>query len=98
MMITIETIDAWKQCLQNPAQHGLKITPLQDFFSEAPTASSKEELAKQYMEHVSQVGGHLPKLILYIIMDSVFARFIAPDPQNLLGFRLTVKHPGQPAK
>lgn len=87
MILTPQAVDAYKQCLTNPNEHGISdFKPLAECFEECEQVTPKHILFESY---VAYLGRPLPKVIFYIIMDELYRHLIAKDEATKdLGYRL----------
>ena len=73
MVLSPETVNAYKELLTNPQKHGLQFKPLHELFEDFANYLQKP----------------LPKVIFYIIMDELYSHLIDKDEKTKdLGYRL----------
>lgn len=88
MILTPETVSAYKELITDPQKHGLELIAITDFFVKSDKVTAKHILAKAYIDHIQKP---LPKLILYIIMDEIYGCCRLKDENGNLGYNLTSK-------
>jgi len=90
MNLTPDAVNAFQSLLTEPKQHALPFESITDLFVKSDICTAKHILAKQYMEYLQR---HVPKVILYIIMDNVFGQCNGKDAEGSLGYYLEFKKP-----
>lgn len=90
MILNEQTVLVYQELLTNPGGHGLSFKPITECFSKSDTCVAKHELFNSYNEYL---GGRLPKVIGYIIMDNVFGVCSGKDESGNLGYYLQFNKP-----
>lgn len=86
MVLSKETVNAYKECLTNPQQHGLGFKPLSECFEISETATPKHTLYEGFLNYLQRP---LPKILFYIIMAELYGDFIDNDPiTGCIGYKL----------
>lgn len=86
MVLSPETVNAYKELLTNPQKHGLQFKPLHECFEEIEEVTPKHLLFEDFANYLQKP---LPKVIFYIIMDELYFHLIDKDEKtNNLGYRL----------
>lgn len=90
MELSPQTVDAYKELLINPNEHGFfDYKPLSACFEECEEVTPKHILFESYQAYL---GRPLPKVIFYIIMDDLYRHLIAKDEITKdLGYRLKLR-------
>lgn len=90
MELSKESVDAYKELLENPEKYGLEFRPLKECFESSDQVTPKHILFEQYIEYLQKP---LPKVIFYIIMDEVYGNLIGRKDEKPkdLGYKLTFK-------
>ena len=77
MNLTPKAVDAYKQLVTNPAEHGFfDYKPLAECFEESEEVTPKHIRFDSYVTYLSRP---LPKILFYIIMDEIYGNLIAKD-------------------
>lgn len=85
MELNPQVIDAYKQILSNPSEHGFDFKPIKDCFEKSEKVTAKHILFNQFIEYIKKP---LPKLIFYILMDEIFGVCNGKDESGNLGYHL----------
>lgn len=86
MVLSPETVNAYKELLTNPQKHGLSFKPMNECFEETEEVTPKHLLFEAFSNYLQKP---LPKVIFYIIMDELYSHLIGKDEtMKDLGYRL----------
>lgn len=86
MVLSPETVNAYKELLTNPQKHGLKFKPLNECFEETKEVTPKHLLFEAFLDYLQKP---LPKVIFYIIMDELYPHLTGKDETTKdFGYRL----------
>ena len=85
IMLTPETVSAYKTLMTKPKENGLDIPSLDEYFEEAEEGTAKHILFKDYLDRIQKP---LPKVFFYIIMDELYANKIVKCADGNLGYKL----------
>lgn len=87
MELNTQAIDAYKQILSNPSQHGFSFKPLKECFEVSDKVTAKHILFEQLIEVIKVP---LPKVIFYILMDEMYGFGNGKDEKGNLGYSLKI--------
>lgn len=85
MLITPQAVAAYKTLMMEPKENGLDFPPISEVFRPSEQATAKHILFQQYVDLIKKP---LPKIMFYIIMDSMYPQAHAADGN--LGYCVTI--------
>jgi len=88
MELNPQSVDAYKQLMTKPKDHGLDIPALEECFDEFEEGTPKHILYQQYIDKIQKP---LPKVFFYIIMDELYFKKITKCPDGNLGYKFKIK-------
>jgi hypothetical protein len=90
IQLTPQVVDAYRELITNPAKNGLELDAITDCFHVDSRVTAKHVLAETYIKHINKP---MPKLILYIIMDELYGKYIGKGEDGHAGYRLMFRPP-----
>lgn len=85
MELDPQTIEAYKECLNNPAKYNLKMQPFKDYFVQSENITALHVLAKDFQENVNR---NVTKFIIYLLLQDHFGNPNGKDTEGFGGYNL----------
>lgn len=79
MILSQESVSAYKKIMTDPKGNGLDFPPLSEVFEKTKSATAKHLLYEQYLSKIKKKRDQLPKVFFYIIMDEIYLQKKAED-------------------
>lgn len=86
MILSDETIGAFRSLMFEPEKHGLPFPPFKECFGASTTVRAQHLL---FADYIDVIGGRpLPKIIFYVMMREAFGPPNGKDENGNLGYYL----------
>lgn len=79
MILSPETVAAYKKIMTEPKEYGFDFPPLSEVFEKTEYATAKHVLYEQYLTKINKTKVQLPKVAFYMIMDETYQQKKASD-------------------